>query len=87
LLDNCSIVERLDKAVEYRSNTSRREATVEAIDKIVQSVDNAYRRQALIPYLTGTYLVNSQTNAMGASNISVVPDTNIRMGLDPQGDS
>ena len=48
LLDNCSVVEGLDKAVEYRSNTSRREATVEAIDKIVQRVDEAYRRQALI---------------------------------------
>jgi hypothetical protein len=86
LLGNCSVVEGLDKAVEYRSNTSRREATVEAIDKVVQRVDESYRRQALIPLLTGVYLVHSRTNAMGASNLSVEPDTNIRMGLDPQGD-
>ncbi len=87
LLDDCDVVEGLDKAVEYRSNTSTREATVEALDKIVQSVDEAYRRRAIIPFLTDAYLVHSQTNATGGSNISLEPDTNIRTYLDPKGDS
>jgi hypothetical protein len=87
LLDGCSVVEGLDRAVEHRSNTSRREAAVEAIDKVVQRVDDAYRRLALISYLTGAFLVHSQANAMGASSIGVVLDANIRLGLDAQGDS
>ena len=87
LLANCSVVEGLDRAVEFRSNKGKREATVEAVDKIVQRIDEKYRRLALIPSLTGIFLVHSRTNAMGSSEISVVPDTSIRIGLDPYGDS
>ena len=89
LLDNISVVEGLDRAMEHRSNTSRREATVDAIDKVVQRVDDAYRRQALVPILTGAYLVHSQANAMGVSNISLVHETSAlaRLGLDPHGES
>ena len=53
----------------------------------MQRVYEAYKRRALIPLLTGVYLVRSQKNATGGSNISVEPDTNIRVSLDPQGDS
>ena len=41
LLSNCGVIDGLDEAVEYRSNTSRREATVEAINKVVQVVDES----------------------------------------------
>ena len=37
--------------------------------------------------LEGTYLVHSRKNALGGSNISVVPDINIRASFEADGDS